>query len=423
MDLEQIKAIAKQKRRVAPAETRPEDAKRARNDVPETSGNSRVLPEDEYIDKLESIIQRDFYPELPQLRAQVEYLEAMETGDAHRMQHILVDHQQQRSAEDEDASRLSLDAFQARYTSEDTHSFGQLLRSDQLKQQQRFDRLYVNNPKNLLLQGASSSTDNIKSIEDRKRILALTDGSELRPNGIYHMDTNPPRNALMFGAEGRGSALDTEALQLKPKQILIHNTRLPETNDQDKTHEPATTQNRARKGGDYGMGEYEYVEMTPLVEHAVETVKSKFTPQLLDAPSSTTKADHLDPSSIGLDFSRRSTTAGDSSRPSFKLPSASLRDELAKKLGDRATKSLSLKGRNQSQTELGGRTPLISDMTRAPTAGTTSGASATSTRVGTVRRLERGLSPAAQQLLARTKARTKGNETPRFFPSDSSNRK
>ena len=43
-----------------------------------------VLDEDEFVDKLDSIIQRDFYPELPRLRSQLELLEALDAGDTER---------------------------------------------------------------------------------------------------------------------------------------------------------------------------------------------------------------------------------------------------------------------------------------------------------------------------------------------------
>ena len=43
-----------------------------------------VLGEDEFVDKLDSIIQRDFYPELPRLRSQLELLEALDAGDTER---------------------------------------------------------------------------------------------------------------------------------------------------------------------------------------------------------------------------------------------------------------------------------------------------------------------------------------------------
>ena len=49
-----------------------------------STARREVLDEDEFVDKLDSIIQRDFYPELPRLRSQLELLEALDAGDTER---------------------------------------------------------------------------------------------------------------------------------------------------------------------------------------------------------------------------------------------------------------------------------------------------------------------------------------------------
>jgi hypothetical protein len=45
----------------------------------------RVLDEDEYVEKVEKIIEKDFFPELERLNAQTEYIEAAERKDEDAM--------------------------------------------------------------------------------------------------------------------------------------------------------------------------------------------------------------------------------------------------------------------------------------------------------------------------------------------------
>lgn len=48
----------------------------------------KVLDEDDYLEKLESIIQRDFFPDIEKLKAQTEYLDAVERNDVEKIRSL-----------------------------------------------------------------------------------------------------------------------------------------------------------------------------------------------------------------------------------------------------------------------------------------------------------------------------------------------
>uniref|UniRef100_H9GZY3 Ess-2 splicing factor homolog n=1 Tax=Equus caballus TaxID=9796 RepID=H9GZY3_HORSE len=64
--------------------------KRAAGEARAATSKQRVLDEEEYIEGLQAVIQRDFFPDVEKLQAQKEYLEAEENGDLERMRQIAI---------------------------------------------------------------------------------------------------------------------------------------------------------------------------------------------------------------------------------------------------------------------------------------------------------------------------------------------
>jgi protein DGCR14 len=106
--------------------------------------NKAILPEEDYVAALGRIIQRDFYPDLPRLRDQLEWLSSVNPKDAALARSIILSEQHSwgeelgdapsaaaddAAADDDEAveTSSSLSKFLAGHTSEDNESFQHLL--------------------------------------------------------------------------------------------------------------------------------------------------------------------------------------------------------------------------------------------------------------------------------------------------------
>lgn len=102
-----------------------------------TARKQTVLDEETYTRGLSRIIERDFFPDLPRLRAHNAYVHALEEGDVDTIEacaHALVEAE----AGDADPCSMSIGEYQARYTTEDNASFAQLLAAEAQRRQAQY---------------------------------------------------------------------------------------------------------------------------------------------------------------------------------------------------------------------------------------------------------------------------------------------
>lgn len=219
-----------------------------------------ILEEDAYVSALEKIIQRDFFPDLPMLKAQHEYLTALENDDMEQLHALAAkyntpgtalargaqpfetpsvrgtpapfdtpatprsEHGHSKkprvdefgnSTEAADAS-LSLDAFLAKYTSEDNASFEEIIEKTNEDLRRRYQWLYEKVT-------AQEQQLSIGAARDEKKKLMLEDGKHVAVEGWRYT----PKNALMYYPEGveLTAKQEIELAQRNVNEVRHGNTR------------------------------------------------------------------------------------------------------------------------------------------------------------------------------------------------------
>ncbi|XP_034844991.1 splicing factor ESS-2 homolog isoform X1 [Mirounga leonina] len=231
--------------------------KRAAGEARAATSKQRVLDEEEYIEGLQTVIQRDFFPDVEKLQAQKEYLEAEENGDLERMRQIAIkfgsalgkmsreppppyvtpatfetpdvhtgtgvvgnkprgrgrgleEGDGEVGEEEEKVPLPSLDVFLSRYTSEDNASFQEIMEVAKEKSRARHTWLY------------QAEEEFEKRQKDNLALPSAEHQAIESSQAGVETWKYKAKNSLMYYPEG---VPDEEQLFKKPRQVVHKNTR------------------------------------------------------------------------------------------------------------------------------------------------------------------------------------------------------
>jgi protein DGCR14 len=297
----------------------------------------KQLAEEDYTEALQQIIERDFYPSLADMRKQTAYFDALKEGNpvhiAEAERALLTTDEAPPKGEDEgeaenkaremreDVRGLKLDAFQAKYTSEDNESFNALLDSENAANREKYAWQYAQNRK---------LTKQQLQLEHRK-ILLLAAGKKPHAAGEQNPEDEDerwskglemwkwtPNNVLMNPHPGLEDQPDPTAGK---KQIRHLNTRVPSP--------------PPRQPGP-----------TPLPSPSPSTVEAA-----LSGRANTPKVNGYNfvstprPTDLGAPQMTWGTLSSVPPSP-FRVPDVPARDKLGRKLAEKAEKSMTARQRS-----------------------------------------------------------------------------
>ncbi|KAF9942055.1 hypothetical protein BGZ65_011356 [Modicella reniformis] len=468
----------------------------------------QVLEEDEYIEALSKIIERDFFPDLAKLKRQHAYLNAVEMNDVERIaatarditgndtplglrrlktpaqtpkilasglpdrswtparvdigsatpswrddsrttaevglndtpaidtpsatsSRKMIKRTNDESGKEPIDTSLSLDQFQARYTSEDNASFIEIVEKINAQKREKYRWLYEQERKSqkliengqssdqkLLREAGELGTGTLASTETSEDVSKLALIVKDKRSGIIPTWEFKTKNTLMFYPEGFGTRLDEKDIRAAPKEIVHSNTGfqgrdLLVVNQAAADRIDSTSSTRAGSTETPRVGGYSFVSSTPTPSMS----------QMGDDPDMMTWGTIEDEPLL------ISSGVSDAGPSPFKLPPTSRRELIAQRLQEKASKrfrensslkakvfaSPSLSALSDYHSALGGTTPtprfnspygVVSSPLRGTSNGPSSRAGVTRMSSPNPRARAEMLSPAGKSLLDRARNST-----------------
>merc|ERR1740123_2137372 len=205
------------------------------------------MDEDEYVAKVEKIIERDFFPELEKLKAQSEYIDARDRNDLETMSRLEEKYSGVRpatgrlaspatfdtpvdapresdprrpgesgdAAEKEKEEKITLDKFMANHTSEDNESYLELQEESEIKHRVKNAWMYKDEALYLEMKAQQMA---LPSVEQQAAI-------QHRPDNV---DTWTYQNINSVFHHPDGLELsDKEKIEKAKKEKIIHHGKLP----------------------------------------------------------------------------------------------------------------------------------------------------------------------------------------------------
>lgn len=411
-----------------------------------------VLDEEKYTVELEKIIEKDFFPDLPKMKAQAEYFEALEKNDLVKLRElqmkfskrpdtvnsiysspanfetpdrgerphprrpdtgqstVIGEKKGEKTSDDEEPQcKVHLDSFLSQNTSEDNDSFAQILEESEKKGREKHAWLYENET------NRKQEEEDRLALPDIETQAAITDGKAGVDTWKYRT-----RNHVMYIPDGEDLS-SQELLELKkkkPRKIIHENTRFHlnpwNTQKSKAVIKQAATEKALLHSGKIGHdGKEVEVAMTPRVNGYGFVATPSPAPGVDESPLMTWG--EIEGTPFQLDSNE--TPLVPSNAPAFKIPAVPKRDllgiELAEKSSrqhrDKKKNALKLASRLASPgTGLGGKSSLERISSLSPAAQRLFG-SRIGVRTGTDKALRESYSPSPTHRLP-------GDKTPRLTP-------